>query len=52
MDQKLREFLFSKGILVNSGVSENAFAARFALASKFNISITDGRQALHQIPQR
>lgn len=48
MDQKFHEFLFSKGILVNSGVSENAFAARFALASKFNISITDGQEYAHE----
>jgi hypothetical protein len=42
------EFLFSKGIFVsetdNEIVSEEAFSACFALARKFDIRITEGRQ--------
>lgn len=47
-NQKFQKFLFTKGVLVNTGVSENAFAARFALANKFNISIAGGQQYAHE----
>ena len=48
LNQKIQQFLFGKGILVGDEVSENAFAARFALANKFNISITSGQQYAHE----
>ncbi len=48
MKKKFQKFLFTKGILVCAEVSENAFAARFALANKFNISITSGQQYVHE----
>lgn len=48
MKREFQKFLFAKGILVGVEVSENAFAARFALANKFNISITSGRQYAHE----
>ena len=47
-NQKFQKYLFSKGVLVSGEVSENAFAARFALANKFNISITSGQQYAHE----
>ena len=47
-NQKFQKYLFSKGVLVSEEVSENAFAARFALANKFNISITSGQQYAHE----
>ena len=48
LNQKFHKFLFSKGVLVNSEVSDNAFYARFTLANKFNISITGGQQYVHE----
>jgi len=48
LNQKFHKFLFSKGVLVNSEVSDNAFYARFTLANKFNISITGGQQYAHE----
>ncbi len=47
-DQYFRKFLFSKGTLVSSATSPDAFAARFALANMFNISITRGQQYAHE----
>ena len=47
-NQKFQKYLFTKGVLVSEEVSENAFAARFALANKFNISITSGQQYAHE----
>ena len=47
-NSKFHNFLFTKNILVNTEMSENAFAARFALANKFNISITSGQQYAHE----
>ena len=40
--------MFTKKILVGAEVSENPFAARFALANKFNISISSGQQYVHE----
>ncbi|MBQ8449028.1 MAG: hypothetical protein IJX27_08900, partial [Clostridia bacterium] len=48
LNRKFLEFLFIKGALVSMGESENAFAARFALANKFNISITSGAIYAHE----
>ena len=42
------EYLFDKGVLVNSELSENAFDARFALANRFNVSITKGAELAHE----
>ena len=43
-NRKFQQFLFTKCVLVSTGTSENNFAVRFALANKFNISITEGAQ--------
>lgn len=48
LNQRFHNFLFSKGILVNSEVSDNAFYALFTLANKFNIRITSGHQYAHE----
>lgn len=48
MEKKFQKFLFTKKILVGAEVSENPFAARFALANKFNISISSGQQYVHE----
>ncbi len=48
LNQFFHKFLFTKGVLVNSEASENAFSALFALANKFNISITSGQQYAHE----
>ena len=42
------QYLFGKGVLVNSELSENAFDARFALANRFNVSITKGAELAHE----
>ena len=48
LNEKFHRYLFSKGALIGEQISTNAFAARFALANKFNISITDGQQYAHE----
>lgn len=48
MNFYLRTYLFEKGIFVNSEVSENSFAVRFALANKFNIAITKGAECANE----
>ncbi|MBQ5824425.1 MAG: hypothetical protein IIW48_06405 [Clostridia bacterium] len=39
-----QEFLFTKGVLVSSKPSENAFEVIFTLANKFDIRITEGHE--------
>lgn len=48
MNNIFKNYLFSKGILVNTGACENSFATRFTLANKFNISITQGGELADQ----
>ena len=44
MKQALKEFLFTKHILVGGEESENAFEVLFTLANKFNIRVTEGER--------
>lgn len=46
LNENIHRYLFSKGTLIGEKRSEHAFAARFALASIFNISITSGQESL------
>ena len=48
LNEKIHRYLFSKGTLIGEKRSEHAFAARFALASIFNISITSGQEYAHE----
>ena len=48
MDTKLKEFLFTKGILVNDKVfGEEQVSVVYALKNKFNIDITSGQSLAH-----
>ena len=48
MNLALKEFLFSKSILIGSGNDKNQFAVMFALAKKFDILITEGAELLNE----
>ncbi len=44
MEKIFLKYLFTKGVFVGDKLDENAFASAFALANKFNISISSGRE--------